>query len=693
MADVERINGSGILRREWRELARFFVESFVAGLVVSIVLGLAVFIANTPAHATPVRMAAAAAAAVPGPAADADTGALYLKDAGGARTSTPLLFTDVAIDVSGMVARVTVAQRFVNPTAEWREGVYVFPLPEKSAVDHLRMQVGERTIEGLIKERGEARATYEAARSEGRKTTLVEQERPNMFTTSVANIGPHEEIVVTIEYQETLRYDDGTFRLRFPMAITPRYIPGTPVESAGGGIGWSPATQQVLDADRITPPVADRHEGYVNPVRIRVDLRAGFPLAKLSSTYHAVDVDEDVGHRYRMTLADGPIPAARDFEITWTPDVGAAPGTALFTETKGGKTYALLMALPPSNSAAAAGRTAPREITYIVDTSGSMEGVSIAQAREALLLALDRLQPGDRFNVIEFNSIANALYPAPVPLDRETLARARQFVSGLRCPRRHGNAARAGAGAGRAARGDDDAPGRVPDRRRRRQRGRDPQARARAHRRPPDVHRRHRTRAQRVLHDPCSAVRPRHLHVHRRRARSEGKDDRPLPQAGKPRTDRHRRRVAGRRGRLAARRAGPLCGRAGDRRRAVQRQRGRRHGRGVGTARRHDMGHGAARRRDGERAGRGRAVGTGEDRRADGRGPQGRAGGRDPRRGPRRRAHPSPRQQVHEPRGRRRDADAAGRDRGFQNRAARQHSRWAYRLRPAAAHGDACAVC
>ena len=335
------------------------------------------------------------------------------------------------MDVSGIIARVKVAQRFVNPTSEWREGVYVFPLPEKAAVDHLRMQVGERVIEGMIKERGEARRTYEAAKTEGRKTSLVEQERPNMFTTSVANIGPGEEVVVTIEYQETLRYDDGTFRLRFPLAITPRYIPGTPVESAGGGMGWSPATQQVLDADRITPPVADRHEGYVNPVKIAIDLRAGFPLAQIASTYHRVDVEEEPGHRYRLTLADGPIPAARDFELAWTPDVGAAPGAALFTETRGGKTYALLMALPPSAATAPAARE-PREITYIVDTSGSMEGVSIVQARDALLMALDRLQPGDRFNVIEFNSVAVPLFPAPVPLDAATLARAKQFVGGLR---------------------------------------------------------------------------------------------------------------------------------------------------------------------------------------------------------------------------------------------------------------------
>ena len=125
------------------------------------------------------------------------------------------------------------------------------------------------------------------------------------------------------------------------------------------------------------------------------------------------------------------VPAARDFELVWTPDVGSAPGAALFTETLGGKTYALLMALPPTLVDAGAAR-APREITYIIDTSGSMEGVSIAQARDALSMALDRLQAGDRFNVIEFNSTSTSLFTAPMPFDATTQAQAKQFVGRLR---------------------------------------------------------------------------------------------------------------------------------------------------------------------------------------------------------------------------------------------------------------------
>ena len=417
MSQADRIAENNVLRGEWRQLGRLALESLGTGLFVSLVLALAVFIISFEARAAG--------------SDDPGQGTLLLRDEGGGRTAAPLLSTDVHMDVSGMVARVQVSQRFANPTAVWREGVYVFPLPDKAAVDHLTMRIGERVIEGQIKERAEARRTYETAKAEGRKSTLVEQERPNMFTTNVANIGPGEEIVVALEYEETLRYDEGAFRLRFPLAITPRYIPGAAIAASNEGTGWSPPTSAVPDADRITPPFVPSREEFVNPVSIAIDLNAGFPLSKVASSYHDIDVDERPGNRYRVTLAGGQVPAARDFELTFVPDVGAAPGAALFTEDKGGKTYALLMALPPTAPEAAAAHV-PREITYIIDTSGSMEGVSITQARDALAMALERLQPGDRFNVIEFNSYSTPLFPAPMPVDATTLARARQFVGALR---------------------------------------------------------------------------------------------------------------------------------------------------------------------------------------------------------------------------------------------------------------------
>ena len=155
----------------------------------------------------------------------------------------------------------------------------MFPLPDRAAVDHLAMQIGTRRIEGEIRERAQARATYEQAKTDGRKATLVEQERPNVFTTSVAHIGPGEEIGVSIEYQETLVYDAGSFRLRFPLVVAPRYTPGLIAMAGEAGTGWGVNTDQVPDAARVTPPVARPDEGFINPVEIAVELHSGFALS------------------------------------------------------------------------------------------------------------------------------------------------------------------------------------------------------------------------------------------------------------------------------------------------------------------------------------------------------------------------------------------------------------------------------
>ncbi|GIK85945.1 MAG: marine proteobacterial sortase target protein [Betaproteobacteria bacterium] len=394
-----------------REFARLAAEAVGIGLAASLVLLLFAFaIAST---------AQAAGSAAP------TAGTLRLQGTDGA-IEAPLVATQVAIDVSGIVARTRVTQRFVNPDDDWREGVYLFPLPDQAAVDHLDLRIGARRIVGEIRERGEARRDYDAAKAQGRRAALVEQERPNLFTTNVAPIGPGEEVVVTIAYQQTLHYDAGAFSLRFPLAVTPRYAPGP---DAPDGDGAPPGGTRVPDAARIAPLVAPPRAGKVLPVTLDVAIDAGAPLAQLESRHHAVRVAEHPGHRYTLAL-DGPVPADRDVEIVWRPELGRAPGAAVFGEQRDGRGYALVMLMPPLPDAAAP-RIA-REVTFVIDTSGSMAGQPIAQAKAALVLALERLQPGDRFNVIAFHSRARALFAVPMPVDPATVGRARAFVAGLR---------------------------------------------------------------------------------------------------------------------------------------------------------------------------------------------------------------------------------------------------------------------
>ncbi len=361
---------------------------------------------------------------------DAESGTLLFKSNVGAGTFVaPILRTDVEIQVSGIVARAKVRQTFRNPFDDWYEGVYVFPLPEHAAVDHLKLKIGERVVEGVVREREQAKRDYQRAKESGQRAALLEQERPNIFTSSVANIAPHAEVVVEIEYQETLRYDSGRYSLRFPMMVGPRYCPGTVPFAGDSGTGWSNDTDQVPDASRITPPVQDPVVGSINPVSIHVLLDAGVSIAAVASPYHPIRERRVSDHERVIDLADGATPADRDFVLEWQPALGSAPQAAWFTEQRGEKTYGLLMVMPPQSTAAA--HRMPREAIFIIDTSGSMEGTSIGQAREALELAIDRLPLDDRFNVIEFNSTARKLFDSARPATADNVDAARRWVREL----------------------------------------------------------------------------------------------------------------------------------------------------------------------------------------------------------------------------------------------------------------------
>ena len=361
--------------------------------------------------------------------ANAQTGNLLLRMQDGYRVST-LLNTNVDMQINGLVARVSVRQEFRNDGLEWAEGVYVFPLPDKAAVDHMRLHIGDRFIEGEIREKEQAKKEYEQAKKEGKKASLVEQQRPNMFTTSVANIAPGELVVVEIEYLEDIHYDNGSFSVRFPLTITPRYIPGAALAGSlpdRDGSGWAANTTAVEDAAEITPPMTSASRAH--RVSMNVNVNAGVPLDIIASRYHAVNVSEARG-RYAVSLAGGTAPMDHDFELLWRPTPDTAPRAMAFTETISGDPYYLLMVMPPSIESASA-RAIPREMIFIIDTSGSMHGVSIAQAKKALRRALQGLRPGDRFNVIAFSSNPNPLFPSAVAADPRNLSMAENFVAAL----------------------------------------------------------------------------------------------------------------------------------------------------------------------------------------------------------------------------------------------------------------------
>jgi Ca-activated chloride channel family protein len=368
-------------------------------------------------------------------ASDARSGTLLLKSDDDGTTEAIRLGIDVDLTVSGPTVRAGVTQIFKNPTQNWVEATYVYPLPPGGAVDTLKMVVGDRVIVGEIKERQQARVVYEQARSNGRKAALTEQERPNIFTNSVANIGPGETVLVQIEYQEPVQQSGNEFSLRVPLVVGPRYNPAPVVQSVDfrpDGRGWaSTSSDPVPDRDRISPPVLDpAQNGPVNPTAITIRLQAGFPLGEVKSHHHPVKTESPDDETRIIRLAEGLVPADRDFELTWKPAAEKAPSVGLFREHVGNADYLLAFVTPPSIEQAEQ-KPLPREVIFVIDNSGSMGGTSIVQAKASLIYALGRLQPNDRFNVIRFDHTMDVLFPGSVPADAEHLGRATSFVGAL----------------------------------------------------------------------------------------------------------------------------------------------------------------------------------------------------------------------------------------------------------------------
>jgi len=353
------------------------------------------------------------------------SGSLLLRMENGYSTAT-LLDTDVNMNISGLVARVSVRQEFQNTSEDWVEGVYVFPLPDKAAVDRMRLHIGERFIEGEIQEKEHAKKTYEEARQAGQKASLVEQQRANLFTTRVANIAPGELVVIEVEYLEDIRYEEGQFSIRFPMTLTPRYISGKPLPDRIGS-GWAPDTDRIPDASAITPPQVTKSKAH--QLSLTATVNAGMPLEIIASRYHPVRVAEDNG-QYEVSLRTGTVAMDHDFELVWRPVPSATPRAMSFVETLDGKPHYLLMMMPPDQEEVRAA-IMPRETIFIIDTSGSMHGVSIQQAKRAVQLALKGLKSTDLFNVIEFNSVTNALYSSSKTVSDQSILEASEFVQGL----------------------------------------------------------------------------------------------------------------------------------------------------------------------------------------------------------------------------------------------------------------------
>jgi Ca-activated chloride channel homolog len=317
------------------------------------------------------------------------------------RGNLPLQAIDVDATITGLVARVALTQRFGNRSDRPLEASYIFPLPDRAAVTEFRMETGERVVEGVLKERGQARADYDTAVKEGRRASIAEEERPGVFTMRVGNVLPGEQVTVRLVMTGPLPWDDGEATFRFPLVVAPRYIPGAPLEGEPVGLGTEPDTDAVPDASRITPPVL--LPGFPNPVDLSIKVRidpAGLEVGAVRSSLHTVaDEDRDGVRTLRVEPGER---ANRDFVLRLETG-SAAVSTALTAveDADGGRGTFALTLLPPVGADA----VTPRDLVFVLDRSGSMGGWKMVAGRRAVARMVDALTQRDRFAVLAFDNV------------------------------------------------------------------------------------------------------------------------------------------------------------------------------------------------------------------------------------------------------------------------------------------------
>lgn len=357
------------------------------------------------------------------------------EDFGPIRQTTPqasdrfiLKQTRVDAEISGVMARVRVEHVFENPYDQRLEALYVFPLPEDAAVDAYWFQVGEQVVRGVVKRKEEARKEYEKARDEGRKAALLEQDRPDIFTQSVANIPPKGTITVHLEYVHPVGVDGDRYTLRFPMVVGPRYIPGSPLPRPSVGRGWAPDTDQVPDASRITPEPLPQGMRNGNDVQITVKLDAAMPIQAITPVSHELDVQQDKPTEAVIQLKNKTTIADKDFVVEYRLAGEDTVLASLAHRDESGGYFALV--LQPKWKIETV-ELAPREVILLLDRSGSMQGPAIGQLRIFAGHVLDQLNLQDTLRVVTFSNSTQQFHTTPVAATPANVEQARQFIRNI----------------------------------------------------------------------------------------------------------------------------------------------------------------------------------------------------------------------------------------------------------------------
>jgi len=367
----------------------------------------------------------------------------------GKHVPLPLKHTDVKATIQGYIATVSVVQQYHNPFEHKIEAIYVFPLPENAAVNEFIMTVGQRRIRGIIRDRAEAEQIYKEAKQQGHVASLLTEERPNIFTQSVANIEPGRAIDINIRYFHTLAFDDGWHEFVFPMVVGPRFNPpGTTNGVAARALARQPmqrtrpgnaeAGRAGPNGPHDAPGTSDQKiqlSRYLRPeqrsghdVSVQVDLQAGVAVEEIACPSHRVDIREHSPAHATVALRPEDHIPNKDFVLRYRVAGDRVKGGLVTARDERGGFFSL-MVYPPAELRRA--QRQPVEIVFVLDCSGSMYGKPIEQAKSAIRRGLDSLQPGDSFQLINFSMSAGQLGRQPLEATPLNIERAQRFLANL----------------------------------------------------------------------------------------------------------------------------------------------------------------------------------------------------------------------------------------------------------------------
>jgi Ca-activated chloride channel homolog len=323
----------------------------------------------------------------------------------------PLKDTRVEISVSGVIADVKVRQIYRNEGARPINATYVFPASTRAAVYAMRMQLGNEIIVAKIKEREQAKKEFEQAKEEGKSASLLEQERPNVFSMSLANIMPQEQVEIELRYTELVVPADNIYELVFPTVVGPRY---------------ASTRDNKKENAFVKTPYLRQGEKPTSELHITARIAAGLPIYDLSCPSHTIVPQYQPNGAAQLTLDDAdPFQGNRDFVLRYRlAGDQIASGLLLYQGTD--ENFFLYMAQPPQR--VATDSIPPREYIFVVDVSGSMEGFPLNTSKQLLRDLIGKLRPTDLFNVVLFAGDSTLLAPHSLAANEQNIASAIELL-------------------------------------------------------------------------------------------------------------------------------------------------------------------------------------------------------------------------------------------------------------------------